>query len=584
MTTARWAISISALLALLSIAAYADVRHHQFVNWDDDEYVVANPPVAAGLTSAGVTWAFTTSHAANWHPLTWLSHMLDVQLFGMEPGPPHLVNLALHTINTLLLFLWLRGLTGALWRSAIVAAIFAVHPLHVESVAWISERKDVLSTCFGLLTLWAYTTYAKRPTASKYACLLGLLALALLSKPMMVTLPVIMLLLDRWPLARAAGWRSRVLEKLPFFALSAATMVATIMAQRAGGALQSVEAFPVSYRLENAFAAIESYLSEFLFPTGLVAFYPYLRPIPLSSVFGGLLLVGAFSWGVVYVRRVQPAAWIGWVWFLIALLPVLGLIQVGSQAHADRYMYFPMIGLLITFVWTIADVGGVARRMAFIGSVAAICLLTVASIAQVATWRDSIALWEHAIASSPSARAFTQLGMAYSTAGDVDRAIVQYQRALALQPDFRDAHLNLGTAFGRQGKLDDALREFTTAVDLDPQLAEAHHNLGLALAAKGRRDEAVQQFTLAINARPDFADAYNSLGSVLSDEGRLDEALRTFDTALRLDPRRPEYHFNDALALYRRGDRAGAIAQLEQALALEPGLTPARQMLADLKR
>lgn len=582
-------LAIALALVVVTCVAYAGTRNAAFVNWDDDEYIVANPPVAAGLTAAGIGWAFTTSYAANWHPLTWISHMLDVQLFGMDAGAHHLVNVGLHALNTLLLFLWLRGLTGALWRPAIVAAIFAVHPLHVESVAWISERKDVLSTCFGLLTLWAYTSYAKRPSPAKYGSVFGLMALALLSKPMMVTLPIIMLLLDVWPLARVsasrpAGMRARVLEKWPFFALAAATTGATIVAQHAGGAVQSAEAVSVLYRVENAFAAIARYIGQFLLPTHLAAFYPFLRPIPAHQVIGGLLLLAALSAAVMYRRHRAPAPLIGWSWFVISLLPVLGVIQVGSQSHADRYMYFPMIGLLVMIAWRIGEFGPRVRGVAAVAAVVIVALLTRATIAQVATWRDSVTLWEHAVATAPSARAFTQLGMAYSAAGDLDRAIAQYRSALALQPDFRDAHLNLGTALGRQGKLDDALREFTIAVDLDPGLAEAHQNLGLALASKGRRDEAAQQFRLAIAARPDFADAHNSLGSVLSDQGRLDEALRAFEAALRLDPRRPDYYFNDALALYRRGDRARAIAQLEQALALDPGFAPARRMLADLKR
>ena len=606
-----------ALVAATAIV-YAPVRHHEFVNLDDPQYVTGNPWVARGLSGPGLRWAFTTGHAGNWHPLTWLSHMLDVQLFGLSPGAHHLTSLALHLANTVLLLALLHRTTGALGRSSLVAALFALHPVHVESVAWVAERKDVLSTVFFLLTLHAYVSYARFPRARRYAVVLALFALGLMAKPMLVTLPLVLLLLDYWPLGRLsspAEARRRVLEKLPLMAMAAASCVVTWLVQHRAGALKGLDVLPLGRRISNAVVSCVLYIAKALWPSRLAAIYPYPAPPPAWAVALGAAAVVAVSVLAVRARARRPWLPVGWFWYLGMLVPVLGLVQVGSQPMADRYTYVPLVGLFIVLAWGAADLAGRDPRRRAVTTAAAVLVVAacaVAARAQVGHWRSSVALWEHALAvTTESHRAENNLGHALARAGRNAEAVAHYGEALRLAPGDAEAHANLGLALadlGRtaeavghyeealrllpgdveahdnlgvalmdQGRIDDAIRHFEEAVRLDPSRALSHNDLGVALARKERFAEAVRELSLALQLDPDYAEArrnlalaHNGLGAALADRGTVDEAVAHYAEALRLQPDLADAHANLARARAGQGRLDEARREAEEAVALEP--------------
>jgi tetratricopeptide (TPR) repeat protein len=587
----RRALLISLALIAGIVAIYARVWHHDFVSYDDTKYVGENSIVLAGLTSRGVAWAFTTGTDANWFPLTWLSHMLDVQLYGMNAGGHHLTNLLLHIVSTLLLFGVLYWMTGGLGRSAFVAALFAVHPLHVESVAWVAERKDVLSTVFLMLTLWAYVWYVRGPRMSRYALVFLSFALGLMSKPMLVTLPFVLLLLDVWPLGRMDRSRNQrsvamtlVREKLPLFALAIASSVVTFFVQRAGGAVARLDALPFSLRVANALVSYVAYIGKMLWPTKLAAFYPYPQSLSPALVLGAIVILIGVSVVVIRARLRYPYLLVGWLWYLGTLVPVIGLVQVGNQAMADRYTYVPLIGLLIMVAWGIPDVLARWRYRTIALPAAAglvIVACTITARGQVSYWRNSTTLFTHALAVTRDNHiAENNLGRALAGDGKVAEAIVHYNEALRIKPQFATAHTNLGAALMKQGKVDEAIAHFSEGLRLKPEFAEAHSDLGAALASKGRIAEAIAQYTEAVRLKPDFVEARSNLGLTLAGQGKLDEAITQYNEALRLKPSFADVHNNLGFALASRGKVDEAIAHYKEAVRLNPDFALAHMNLA----
>ncbi len=570
-------------LAALNLLVYASVWRHDFVNFDDPQYMTENLRVSAGLTWDGVRWALTTGHAGNWHPLTWFSHMLDVELFGVKSGPQHAVNLALHIANTLVLFGLLWRMTGAVGRSAFVAALFAAHPLHVESVAWISERKDVLSTLFWLLTLWAYVAYARSGRWTWYGLALLCLALGLMSKPMLVTVPCVLLLLDYWPLRRPLGLRL-VFEKLPFFALVAVSSFMTFRAQSQGGAVSALAALPLATRLANALFAYLGYIEKMVWPTGLTALYPYSRSgygwVPAVSI----ALLTAISVFVGVMGRRHRYLAVGWLWYLGTLVPVIGLVQVGVQSMADRYTYVPLIGLFIMIAWGVVDlVPRLANTRVALPAAALIVIAACAATArtQVAYWHDSETLWRHAVrVHAANAHAETALGSVLEEQGKTEEANALFLDALRIEPDFAEAHNKLGVLLANQGRVNEAILQYEAAVRLKPSLPEPHYNLGNARAAQGKPREAISNYLEALRLRPDDPAAHNGLGSALDDEGKTEDAIAQYLEALRLNPQLADAHNNLGAARAKQGRTDEAILEFLDAIRIKPNYADAHYNVA----
>lgn len=573
-------------LALVTIGVYSQVIGFDFVNYDDPDYVTANKMVRAGLTPGGIIWAFTHFYAGNWHPLTWISHMLDCQIFGEHAGWHHLVNVLLHAANAVLLFILLERLTGARWRSALVAALFALHPLHVESVAWIAERKDVLSTFFGLLSLLAYVESSKfQVSVSRKWFLRALVffALSLLSKPMLVTLPFVMLLLDFWPLQRVEniGWRTffkasfgkLALEKWPWFALSLASSVITFIAQKSGGAVASVEGLPFSIRLANAIVAYLDYIIKTLWPFHLTVFYPLAHTQPANWVILAAVFLAVIPIGAVMSLRRRPYFFVGWFWFLGTLVPVIGLVQVGSQAMADRYTYVPHIGLFIAAVWGLAEGFNRLKLSPVAAVVGTVVLIFFASVTiyQLQYWRDSFALFNHALAiTTENAPAHNNLGTALAALGKRDEALAHYQEAVRLQPGNALYQNNLATAFLRAGHLDEAIEHYHEALRDNPKFAEVYSNLGSLFLGLHRFDDSIANFNEALRLDPENGETRSNLGNALLAAGRLDEALAQYLEAVRLSPDSATVHLNAGLALLKANRASDATMQFSSAVRLNP--------------
>ena len=513
-TSAGLKLLICLLLAGAALLPYLQVRHHDFITFDDDMYVYENPMVRAGLTWPGVKWAFTAVHSSNWHPLTWLSHMLDSQLYGLKPGGHHLTNVVFHLANTLLLFLFWARVTGALWPSALVAALFALHPLHVESVAWVSERKDVLSTCFWLATLWAYVWYASAPSVKRYLSVVLLFALGLMAKPMVVTLPLVLLLLDYWPLGRIAGMAPApglagqsgsgpgriklvywplIKEKLPLFALAAVSCLVTVVAQKGSGAMMPLTIRPIDARIANALAAYVKYLVKLAWPYPITFFYP-LAPVPWwQEMWAGLALMVLSAFLLFRARR-HPYLAVGWLWYLVTLLPVIGLVQVGGQAMADRYTYVPFIGLFVMVAWGISEATAEWRHRNTILSLSAAAVLLgclVSTWMQAGYWRNSESLYFEAIrVAGDNYMAYHHLGMAYTNQGRFDQAIAMYKKSIAVDPSYSHAYNNLGIVYARQGRFNEAVDNLKFAIRLNPINVSFYRNLALAYSQQGKKEEA----------------------------------------------------------------------------------------------
>jgi tetratricopeptide (TPR) repeat protein len=577
-------LSLGVCLFLIAITwlVFGQTLGHEFVNFDDHVYVYENPVITGGLTLPGIIWAFTHSHARNWHPLTTISHMLDCQLFGLNAGGHHFTNVLLHTIAVVLLFLVLRQMTGgptrtgSVWQSAFVAALFAIHPLHVESVAWISERKDVLSGVFFILTLGAYVRYARQPSAARYIMTSILFACGLMSKPMLVTLPFVLLLLDYWPLDRGptfaklpspkrfgesratarqadvgSQWsvvRSLVFEKIPLFALSGASCLATLLVQRQ--AAGSIDQLPFAWRVNNAIVTSIAYIWQMLWPVKLAVFYPHPdNRLLFWQVILAMALIIAITAAVIASRQKRPYLITGWFWYLGMLVPVIGLVQVGEQARADRYTYLPQIGLYLALAWTIADLSVSWRRRREILGVATATLITALTwraLIQASYWKKSETLWTHTLAvTTDNGVAYNNLGFIFLQRGELDEAISHFQTALNIRANNPQTHYNLGSAL-------------------------VHNNLGNALVRKKLVDEAIAHYEKAVELRPDYADGHYNLGSALLQEGRIDEAIAHWQKTVSIQPNDAEAHTTLGDALLRKGEIGQAIAQYQAALEFSP--------------
>jgi tetratricopeptide (TPR) repeat protein len=577
-----WKPLICLALAGLTLLVYSPCFHHPFIDYDDRDYVVLNPHVHAGLTVDGVGWAFTSFACGNWHPLTWLSLELDASLCGgVKPGCFHLTNLLLHTANTVLLFLVLSWLAGFLCRSAAVAALFALHPLHVESVAWVAERKDVLSTLFWMLTLAAYAWYIRRPGLGRYLLVLLPFGLGLLAKPMLVTLPFVLLLLDYWPLRRFDSPRPRgnlqlaILEKVPLLALALTSCLVTILAQLHGNAVASFERYSLTARLANALLAYVGYLARMAWPMHLAVYYPHpAATVSLARALaaGGLLAVLTLL--VLGPGRRWPYLAVGWFWYLGTLVPVIGLVQVGGQALADRYTYVPLIGLFLGLTWGLADlfaargwprfylVGGTAL---ILGACAALTWI------QVGYWQSDLRLWEHAVAvTDNNVLAHVNLGHYYLRERRPLAARKEFEEAVRIDPNVIEARVNLGAALADLGLSEQALAEYRRALAVEPNYSLTHDHLGNLFWHLGRLQEALSEYGRALDIEPRRAWTYINLGAVLGDLGRSEESLAAYRRAVSLAPGEPWAHEHLGMAFVERGQFNEAILQLRQAVALAP--------------
>jgi protein O-mannosyl-transferase len=535
-------------MAAIVLVCYSGALRNGFTGYDDPDYVTANPHVNSGLSSANLRWALSAMYANNWHPLTWVSHEFDCTLFGLNPTGHHFTNVLLHALTTVLLFLWLDGLTGLRGRSAFVALAFGLHPLHVESVAWIAERKDVLSAFFWLAALLAYEAYRRRPGVWRYLVVAALLAAGLLSKPMVVTLPVILMLVDWWQRRPI-----RIIEKLPLFALAVATSAASVWAHRQGGSVAAIDALPLGFRLSNAAVSYLRYLGKTIWPVDLAAFYPMPASIPVWATASSGLVLALVTWLLVAARRRHPALAFGWAWYVITLLPVMGIVQTGMQSIADRYMYLPMIGVLIAVAGELAPLRGSVFAAAAV--LAACAMLTWG---QIPAWRDGVTLFTHAIAVT-------------------DGNFV--------------AHNNLGVELDRRGQSDAALEHYREAIRIRPGDRNSERNYGQATVDRGERlfqqqrfDEALASFREGLRHRPDSASAHFYIGMILMQRGQIPSATAAFRQAIALDSKLARAHVGLGVALAHAGDFAGAKRSLEEALRIDPGNAEARYDLDLMQR
>ena len=593
-------------LVLLTAALYWPVRNHDFINYDDDLYVTQNAMVQKGLTLEGVGWAFTTDHAYNWHPLTWLSHMLDCRLFGLDAGAHHLMSVAGHAANAVLLFLLLFRLTGAVWRSAAVAALFAVHPLRVESVAWIAERKDVLCLFCWLLTIHAYVHYVKQPDRRRYLLLLLAGAVAMLSKPMIVTLPFTLLLLDVWPLGRlpvetgnrrdgetakaplprfpVAPLLGLVREKIPLFIFAAGLSAITFWIQKETGAVSVGQHYTFGNRCANAVVSYLRYLGKFVWPADLALPYPHPGSWPVTTALAGAVLLFALSVIFMHAAGRRPWLLVGWLWYLGTLVPVIGLIQVGGQAMADRYTYVPMIGIAVMLVWGAADLLEAVSLRRFIlwaAGILAIAGCVVATSLQLRHWRNSETLFRHIIEVTPN-NAIAQFNLGHTLAAQkkLAEAIEHYAIGLSLSPNDAKGHLNLGRALEEHGAPDQAVRHYKQALQLRPDWVDAHSAMGLILALRRDLDGAVAHFSAILALDPGNSRAHNNLGNTLYLQGKFDAAIPHFARAIQLAPENTDAIVNLGLALDAAGKRGEALMAFTRAAQLKPDHAPIHYQLA----
>jgi len=592
---------IPIFLALITFAVFWQVHSFDFVQYDDDKYVTKNSYVRLGLTKDSLVWAFTSIDVNNWHPLTWLSHMLDYQVCGLNPTGHHLTNLFLHIVNTLLLFFILKLMTGFIWRSAFVAAFFAIHPLHVESVAWVAERKDVLSTLFFMLTLLSYVNYEKRPGLYRYLPVLLFFILGLMSKPMLVTLPFVLLLLDFWPLGRLQ-FRENIsstgpkiaanedatktnigllIEKIPLFILSAASVCITLYAQWTG--IASFQALPFGTRISNAFVSFISYMAKMIWPANLAVFYPYPDMIPIWQIVGSILLLILITFIAVRFVRRYPYVMTGWLWYLGTLVPVIGLVQVGNQSMADRYTYIPMIGLFMIIAWAAPDLLARWRyhrtALAVSASLVIVVLATISTL-QIRHWRDSITLFGQALSVTKNNYVMhSNLGASLAEQGKYADAVLHYTETLKIKPDDFEARYNLANALARQGKMEESLSHYAEALRLQPDAAAAHNNMGIALSYLGRTDEAAGHFREALRIKPDFYDAELNLKTALSRKTKPKQEIPEIADKKPVDPKTAEGRMQIELFLFQKGKLDEAIPEFEEALRLNPKIAAAHVSL-----
>jgi len=577
-------VRICLCLAFLTLAVYLRTIQFDFVNFDDNANVYENGLVASGLTLHGFINAFVHGSLANWDPLTTLSHMVDCQVFGLWAGGHHLTNVLLHTATVVLLFLVLQSMTGRLWPSALVAAIFAVHPLHVESVAWVSERKDVLSGLFFVLTLGAYLRYVRRPGKGSYALVLLGLALGLMSKSMLVTMPAILLVLDWWPLKRTDGWKKLIVEKVPVAALSLAATVMAFWAQEQAHAVEALDKAPLGLRLENVLVSYVTYLWQTIWPANLAAYYPYpVAGLPLEKVAIAALVLAGITALVIWQRKERPYLLAGWLWYAMMLVPVIGLVKLGNQAYADRYMYLPQIGLSIGVIWWLAGVGEKLASIHYIRWAAAtVSIFLLASLAytQSLYWKNTEALWTRTIAvTDRNPLAHYDFGTWLLQHNELDKAQHEFETAVQQRPDYASALNNLGLVLFYKNKPDEAIPNLIRALQLDPSQYTALNNLGGCFIMKGRDADAEPQFRQALRLKPDFDDAHFNLANLLARRGETNEAIQHYQAAVAGNPRDYGALNNLGSILLKGGRTKEAVPSLRKALALNSAKTEARDNL-----
>jgi tetratricopeptide (TPR) repeat protein len=577
---------LSVCLVSLVLIVYIQVGNHKFINFDDTDYVTNNPHVSSGITKENVIWAFTSIDSSNWHPITWISHMADVQVYGMNPRGHHLTNVLIHAMSSVLLLLLLFRITGAIWKSFFVAALFALHPLHVESVAWVAERKDVLSVFFGFLTLIFYSEHVKNKRLTTYILAFFSFILGLMSKPMIITLPLLMLLMDFWPFKRDLyGEKGQGLgqilhkatallrEKLPFFLSSLMSAIITIYAQHKGGSTISIEILPFISRLENALVAYVKYIVKTIWPIDLAVLYPANLKLPFWQICGSfslLILVTVIS---VLVGRRHPYLFTGWLWYLITLLPVIGLIQVGNQSMADRYSYLPHIGLFIIAAWGAPEVTKpIKHNKIFLAMLASIVIIVSAILTwrQLGYWRDNISLYRHTLQSTSNNYVIhNNLGVALFEKGELDLAINEYSAALMINPKYVDARYNLGLAYFKKRDMDAATREFQYIIRTNPT-TRAHYTMGVLFVQKGDLSAAINEYMKAIEIDPNDIKSHFELALAFARKKDFDKAIHEFKEVLRINPNDIKAHTNLGVALGEKGELDAAIQEFQYVLRINP--------------
>ncbi len=629
--------AICIFLAAAALIAFLQVNQCDFINYDDPLYVTDNIHVMSAITIGSIRWAFTTGHSANWHPVTWISHMIDVQLFGLNPRWHHLTNLLLHIANTLLLFLVFHRMTKAPWKSAFAAALFAIHPLHVESVAWVSERKDVLSTFFWMLAMGAYVHYVAHPRLKNYLAVLIFFVLGLMAKPMLVTLPFVLLLMDFWPLQRfepeksarqtrieasrqGAGSRERapqsakkrkgksgktpagqdmvkeekpadhkyqwalirplLLEKIPLFALTALSCIVTYAVQQKGGAIASIDAFSPGIRIANALVSYIIYIGKTIWPVNLAVYYPHPGLRPLWQVLGAALFLGAVTFAVIRTAKRFPYLATGWLWFAGTLVPVIGIVQVGAQAMADRYTYIPLIGLFVMAAWGIPDLlkkwrptrfPTRSKEALFAASALVLLSLVIATRTQVGYWRNDIALYDHSLkVAGPSDVILCNRGVARDELGEHMQAISDFDRAIEINPERSEAYIYRGIAYGKLGEHRRAISDFDRAIEIDPEKADAHDNRGATYAKLGNHRQAISDYDRAIEIDPEFAMAYIDRGAAYRELGDHMQAISDYDRAIEINPEYADAYINRGAVYDILGDHRQAISDYDRAIEINP--------------
>jgi protein O-mannosyl-transferase len=592
-------IIICILLVLSTFAIYSQVQDHEFINYDDYQYIRDNWEIKSGLSSESISWAFTTFYGNNWFPITWLSHTLDYQLYGLNPKGHHLTSLFFHITNSLLLFLVLFRMTGALWKSAFVSVVFAIHPLNVESVAWVAERKNVLSTLFWLLTMWTYISYAQTKKLKTYYLVILFFTLGLMSKAMLVTLPFVLLLLDYWPLGRLkleqggsdkevlarskyhmkSEFLKLLLEKAPLFALTVGTCILTFIAQKSEAAMINLNNLSVFTRLTNAMVSYLEYLKKMIWPNELAVFYPHPESTLATWkwVVCSIVLVTITTISIRLIKK-APYFVVGWFWYLGTLIPVIGIVQVGGQAMADRYAYVPLIGIFIIVAWGLPDFlekWPFKEQLLSISTVILIPMLMVITWTQVSLWKNSISVFKRAfrVSNEQSYNSYIinyHLGNAFFDKQKTGEAISHYKMAIELNPEFVNAYSNLGGALFVEGKNEDAISHFKTAIELKPDHADAHYNLGATLIAERKSEEAISHFKMAIKIKPDYIKAYNNLGAALVTQGRNEEAISHYKKAIQIKPDYALAHYNLGDALVIQGKNEEAISHFKIAIQIKP--------------
>jgi protein O-mannosyl-transferase len=593
------------LLVLTVLIVFWDVQDYDFVHYDDQAYVIENSYVHSGLTSKSISWAFTTGHTGYWHPLTWLSLMLDYELFKLNPGGYHWTNVMFHIANTLLLFLVLNRITGRVWRSSFVAVLFAVHPLHVESVAWISERKDVLSTFFWILTLWFYVLYVEHPGFKRYIWMLVFFVLGLLSKPMVVTLPFVLLLLDYWPLKRQASFHTYdsrlkvslpafskrplppsailILEKIPLFILSLVVSVVTFLVSKNQQVMATFQAASLQLRIENVLVSYATYIAKMFWPQNMAVFYPYPGALPLWQVAWSLILLLGITLFVLFQARRRPYLVVGWLWYLGTLVPVIGLVQVGSQAMADRYTYISFIGLFVMVTWGVVDylISMKYRKVILVVlSSLTVSILMILSWQQVRHWQNTTTLFTHALlVTERNYVAHNGLGAAFMSRNMPDEAAFHFRESLKIAPSYLPANHGIGSALIAKGLCKAAIPYYTRIINMKPDDSLAYYNMGYALTKLNRLHEAEEYYRIAVSLEPNNASFHNNMGVLFINQGKIEEALSSFQKVLKLNPSHAGAHNNLAMILVEQGREEEAISHFKEAIRLQPDYANAQYNL-----